>query len=254
MAFRSSSTATICLLLYKDEEALDRLEETMDFLQQSIPYRTRWTVFYLQASDATEAAALLEKLITSSSVTNTAESTGFSFGSVFRPITDSVSSMTGLSGIGQNPQTLRIIPDPRSNSLLVTGPQSLVDEAEKLLEVLDSNDIPESLRDMQPRQLTVEHADIDEVATIVKEVLSHTSNPQQASNSRTTHLQRLMGGGGGNGKKEANGVQMTLVWIAQTSTLFISSSEALFVKVESLVKDRDEAPQRPLNQRCDMCS
>lgn len=227
------------LLLYKDEEALDRLEETMDFLQQSIPYRTRWTVFYLQASDATEAAALLEQLIPTSSVTNTAESSGFSFGSMFRPITDSVSNMTGLSGIGQNPQTLRIIPDPRSNSLLVTGPQSLVDEAEKLLEVLDSNDIPESLREMQPRQVTVEYADIDEVATIVKEVFKPFMEPvggQQQNNP----LAALMGGGGGN-KKEPSGVQMTIGIDRQTSSLVVSSSEALFMKVESLVKERDEA-------------
>lgn len=228
------------LLLYKDEEALDRLEETMDFLQQSIPYRTRWTVFYLQASDATEAAALLEQLIPSSSVTNTAESTGFSFGSVFRPITDSVSSMTGLSGIGQNPQTLRIIPDPRSNSLLVTGPQSLVDEAEKLLEVLDSNDIPESLRDMQPRQLTVEYADIDEVATIVKEVFKPYMESAAGQQQQNNPFAALMGGGGGN-KKESTGVQMTIGVDRQTSSLVVSSSEALFVKVESLVKERDEA-------------
>lgn len=228
------------LLLYKDEEALDRLEETMDFLQQSIPYRTRWTVFYLQASDATEAAALLEQLIPSSSVTNTAESTGFSFGSVFRPITDSVSSMTGLSGIRQNPQTLRIIPDARSNSLLVTGPQSLVDEAEKLLEVLDSNDIPESLRDMQPRQLTVEYADIDEVATLVKEVFKPYMEPAAGQQQQNNPFAALMGGGGGN-KKESTGVQMTIGVDRQTSSLVVSSSEALFVKVESLVKERDAA-------------
>ncbi len=228
------------LLIYEDEAALDRLEETMDFLQQSIPYRTRWTVFYLQASDATEAAALLEQLIPSSSVTDTAASSGFSLGAMFRPITDSVSSMTGLSGIGQNPQTLRIIPDPRSNSLLVTGPQSLVEEAEKLLEVLDSNDIPESLRDMQPRQLTVEYADIDEVATIVKDVFKPYTEPvggQQQNNP----LAALMGGGGGGNKKEPTGVQMTIAVDRQTSSLVISSSEALFGKVESLVKERDEA-------------
>jgi len=229
------------LLLYKDEEALDRLEETMDFLQQSIPYRTRWTVFYLQASDATEAAALLEQLIPSSSVTNTAESSGFSFGSIFRPITDSVSNMTGLSGIGQNPQTLRIIPDPRSNSLFVTGPQSLVDEAEKLLVVLDSNDIPESLREMQPRQLMVEYADIDEVATIVKEVFKPYMEPAGGQQQQNNPLAALMGGGGGGNKKEPSGVQMTIGVDRQTSSLVVSSSEALFVKVESLVKERDEA-------------
>ncbi len=227
------------LLLYKDEATLDRLEETMDFLQQSIPYRTRWTVFYLQAADATEAAALLEKMITGSSVTNTAESSGFSFGSMFRPITDSVSNMTGLSGIGANPQTLRIIPDPRSNSLLVTGPQASVDEAEKLLEVLDSNSIPESLRDMQPRQITVEHADIDSVATIVKEVFKPFMEPAGGQQQQNNPFAALMGGGGG--KKEASGVQMTVGVDRTTATLFVSSSEALFQKVEALVKDQDAA-------------
>jgi hypothetical protein len=100
------------LLLSRDEDALDRLEETMDFLQQSIPFRTKWTVFYLQAADATEAAALLEQFIPSSSVTNTTSSSSFGLSSMFSPLTQSVSDMTGLSSLGANPQTLRIIPDP----------------------------------------------------------------------------------------------------------------------------------------------
>ena len=228
------------LLLCKDEETLDRLEAMMDSLKQSIPYRTRWTVFYLQAADATEAAALLEKMITGSSVTNTAASSGFSFGSMFRPITDSVSSMTGLSGIGANPQTLRIIPDPRSNSLMVTGPQASVDEAEKLLEVLDSNSIPESLRDMQPRQLKVEYADIDTVATLVKDVFKPYIEPAGGQQQQNNPFAALMGGGGNN-KKEGNGVLMTVGVDRTTSTLFISSSEALFQKVETMVRDQDDA-------------
>ena len=229
------------LLIYEDENALDRLEGTMDFLQQSIPYRTRWTVFYLQASDATEAAALLEQLIPSSSVTDTAASSGFSLGAMFRPITDSVSNMTGLSGIGQNPQTLRIIPDARSNSLLVTGPQSLVDEAEKLLEVLDSTEIPESLREMQPRQLIVEYADIDDVATMVKESFKPFMEPAGGQQQQNNPLAALMGGGGGGNKKEPAGIQMTVAVDRQNSRLVISSSEELFSKVESLVQEMDDA-------------
>ncbi|MFM8474984.1 MAG: secretin N-terminal domain-containing protein, partial [Planctomycetaceae bacterium] len=118
------------LLLSGDEDALDRLEEMMDFLQESIPFRVRWTVFYLEVSDATETAALLEQLLPSSSVTSTAADSGFSLSSMFSPITQSVSSMTGLSGLQANPQTLRIIPDPRANALYITGPQAAVDEAE----------------------------------------------------------------------------------------------------------------------------
>ena len=232
------------LLLSTDEEALDRLEEMMDFLQQSIPFRTKWTVFYLQAADATEAAALLEQFIPSSSVTNTTASTGFSLGSMFRPITDSVSDLTGLSGIGANPQTLRIIPDPRSNSLFVTGPQSLVEEAEKLLEVIDSNDIPESLRDMQPRRIDVMYADIDAVATIVNDSFKPYTEPAGGRGQQNNPLAAMFGGGGGGGNGRANepqGVQMTVAVDRQTSGLVISSSEALFEKVRILVDELDKS-------------
>ena len=230
------------LLLSQNEEALDRLEEMMDFLQQSIPFRTKWTVFYLQAADATEASALLEQFIPSSSVTNTAASTGFSFGSVFRPLTDSVSNLTGLSGIGANPQTLRIIPDARSNSLFVTGPQSLVDEAEKLLEVIDSNDIPESLRDMQPRRIEVIYADIDAVATIVNDSFKPYTEPAGGRGQQNNPLAAMFGGGGGSGRpNEPQGVQMTVAVDRQTSGLVISSSEALFEKVRILVEELDKS-------------
>lgn len=232
------------LLLSEDEDALDRLEETMDFLQQSVPYRTRWTVFYLQASDATETAALLEQLIPSSSVTSTAADTGFSLGSMFRPITDSVSSMTGLSGIGMNPQTLRIIPDARSNSLFITGPQSAVDEAEKLLEVLDSNDIPESLRELQPRRIEVKYADIDDMATMVNDAFKPYLEPAGGRQQQNNPLAQMFGGGGGGNRNEPQGVQMTIAVDRQTSSLIVSSSEALYAKVRAMVEEQDNAAQK----------
>lgn len=233
------------LLLSRDEDALDRLEETMDFLQQSIPFRTKWTVFYLQAADATEAAALLEQFIPSSSVTNTSSTSSFGLSSMFSPLTESVSNMTGLSSLGANPQTLRIIPDPRSNSLFVTGPQALVEEAEGFLEVLDSNNIPESLRDMQPRRIEVEYAEIDDIATMVNETFKPYMEPAGGRQQQNNPLAQMFGGGGGNGKSnEPQGVQMTVAVDRQTSSLVISSSEALFTKVQEMVKESDEAAKK----------
>ena len=233
------------LLLSRDEDALDRLEETMDFLQQSIPFRTKWTVFYLQAADATEAAALLEQFIPSSSVTNTTSSSSFGLSSMFSPLTQSVSDMTGLSGLGTNPQTLRIIPDPRSNSLFVTGPQAAVEEAEGFLEVLDSNNIPESLRDMQPRRIEVEYAEIDDIATMVNETFKPYMEPAGGRQQQNNPLAQMFGGGGGNGKgNEPQGVQMTVAVDRQTSSLVVSSSEALFTKVQEMVKESDEAAKK----------
>ena len=232
------------LLLSRDEEALDRLEDMMDFLQQSIPFRTRWTVFYLEASDATETAALLEQLMPSSSVTSTAADSSFSLSSMFSPITQSVSSMTGLSGLGNNPQTLRIIPDARANALYITGPQASVDEAESLLRVLDSNNMPESLRELQPRRIQLEYADIDEVVSIVNDAFKPYMEPAGGRAAQNNPLAQMFGGGGGGGqggRNEPQGVQMTVAVDRQNSTLVISSSEALFTKVKTLIEETDKA-------------
>jgi type II secretory pathway component GspD/PulD (secretin) len=230
------------ILLGKDEDALDRLEETMDYLQQSIPYRTKWTVFYLQSADATEAAALLEELMPGSSVTSTSGSSGFGLSSMFSPITQSVSDMTGLSGIGANPQTLRIIPDPRSNSLFVTGPKSLVDEAEGMLAVLDSNDIPESMRELQPRRIEVKYAEIDEIATMVNDAFKPYMEPPGGRQQQNNPLAQMFGGGGGGSKaNEPQGIQMTVAVDRMTSSLIVSSNEALFEKVRTMVTEVDDA-------------
>ena len=53
------------------------------------------------------------------------------------------------------------------------------------------------------------------------------------------------GGGGGNGKaNEPQGVQMTVAVDRQTSSLVVSSSEALFTKVQEMVKESDEAAKK----------
>ena len=54
-----------------------------------------------------------------------------------------------------------------------------------------------------------------------------------------------MFGGGGNGKSnEPQGVQMTVAVDRQTSSLIVSSSEALFTKVQEMVKESDEAAKK----------
>ncbi len=234
------------LLLSNDEEALDRLEETMDFLQQSIPFRTKWTVFYLQAADATEAAALLEQFIPSSSVSNTASTSSFGLSSMFNPITESVSNMTGLSSLGSNPQVLRIIPDTRSNSLFVTGPQSLVEECQSFLEVLDSNNIPESLRNLQPRRIEVKYAEIEDIANIVTESFKPYMEPPGGRQQQNNPFAQMFGGSGGgkSGGNEPQGVQLTVATDKQSSSLIVSSSEALYLRVKGLVEELDETARK----------
>ena len=120
-----------------------------------------------------------------------------------------------------------------------------MEEAEGFLEVLDSNNIPESLRDMQPRRIVVEHAEIDDIATMVNETFKPYLEPAGGRQQQNNPLAQMFGGGGGNGKSnEPQGVQMTVAVDRQTSSLVISSSEALFTKVQEMVKESDEAAKK----------
>ena len=232
------------ILMSNDEEALDKMEGMMDMLQQTLPYRTTWTVFYLQASDATETAAMLEQLFPNTTVSNTSSTGGFSMGNMFSPITDTVSSLTGLSGLGASPQSLRIIPDVRSNSLFVTGPEMVIQEMEQVLRVLDSNEIPESLRDMQPRTIEVKYADIDDVTKIVNDVFKTYTEPPAAARQQQNNPFAALMGGGGKGGDAASQVRMTVGVERQTSTLIISSSESIFTQVQAVVQDLDQSALR----------
>ncbi len=230
------------LLTSDDPEALDRLEELLDSLQQTLPHRTRWTVFYLQAADATEAADMLAQIFPSSSVASTAASTGASiFGSLansFSGIGNSLVDAAGLGGLGESPQTLRIIPDVRSNSLLIAGPDAVLQDVWAMLNVLDSNDIPESFRDMQQHTITLEHADIDNVAAILRDVYKPLMEVQETDRQPQNPFAAMLGAGGS--KREAKTVRMTLGVDRQTSSLIVSSSQEIFEDVKELAKTLDK--------------
>lgn len=128
---------------------LDELEMLLENLAATIPARTRWTVFYLRTADATETAQMLERLFPQSTVTaSTQQQDGLlgSFASGFSSLGRGVMNVTGLNNtLGQ--QGLRIVTDVRTNALFVTGPSDKIAEIEQMLQLLDSSELPDSLRD-----------------------------------------------------------------------------------------------------------
>lgn len=232
----------------QDEKALDQVEELIASLSQAIPPRNQWTVFYLRSSDATETAALLERIFPTSSVSSASTAGG---GGLFGDLTSgiasmgrSVANMSGLDSLLTSPTTLRIIPDTRSNSLFVTGPPHLVNECEEMLKILDASELPEQLRERAPRYIPVKHADIADVADMIEDIYKEEMNPpQQRSNQRggggSNPLAAMMGaatGGGG-----ASRVKLTLGVDSRTSRLVVSCSEPLFQQIEAMVQDIDQA-------------
>ena len=232
----------------QDEKALDQVEELLASLSQAIPPRNQWTVFYLRSSDATETAALLERIFPTSSVSSASTAGG---GGLFGDLTSGISSMgrsvanmSGLDSLLTSPTTLRIIPDTRSNALLVTGPPHLINECEEMLKILDASELPEQLRERAPRYIPVQHADIADVADMIEDIYKEEMNPPQQRNNQR-------GGGGGNplaammgaatGGGGATRVKLTLGVDSRTSRLVVSCSEPLFLQIKTMVEDIDQA-------------
>eukprot|EP00456_Euglypha_rotunda_P068658 TRINITY_DN5_c3_g1_i7.p1 TRINITY_DN5_c3_g1~~TRINITY_DN5_c3_g1_i7.p1 ORF type:complete len:1219 (+),score=314.53 TRINITY_DN5_c3_g1_i7:2816-6472(+) len=232
-----------------DPESLDQFEEMFNTLISALPVRTRWTVFYLRSADATDTAQMLERLFPQSSVTASTSSSGGMFGSLTGGLSNLGRGMMNVTGLNQTlggANDLRIITDIRSNALFVSGPKDQIAEIESMLELLDSSELPASLRDRVPREISVEHADVEEVAAIVEDVFKDALTPdnqnQQGGNGqRFNPLAMLMGGGGGagGGRKEP-GVQLTVGVDRRTSHLIISCNDNLFRQIEGLVTSIDE--------------
>lgn len=231
-----------------DEEELDRLEDLLDTLQQTLPFKPEYTQFFLKSADALEASDMLSQFFPSSSVATTSSAAG---GSMLGSLTSSLGSMggslmdaTGLSGLGATSNSLKIIPDIRTNSLFMSGPPMMIKDAIALLKVLDSNDGPDSLKDMQARQIAVSHADVRDVKSMLDQLFKTYLEPQgNGRQQQQNPLAAMFGGGAGGRNNEATQIRMTLAVDEQNSLILVNSSQELFEEVEQVVGQLDKAAQ-----------
>lgn len=238
------------VIMSEDEVALDQLEDVIASVSRALPPKTEWTVFYLRSADAIESATVLERLFPTSSVSTS----GGSSSGMLGELTSGISSMgrglmdlTGLNTLSNGPQTLRIIPDTRTNSLFVSGPSHLVDEVEDMLRILDASETPEQLSKRTPRYIEVKHAELHEVAEIVRDIFREEIEGERGGGAQGNPLAALMGQGGGGGGRGGRGgggaqtVKMTLGIDHRSNRLVIASSEPLFKQVEAMVGQLDQA-------------
>lgn len=222
------------LFMYsKDGQALDEIEDTIRELVRQMPSRTNWTVFYLRAATASDTAAQLGQLLRDES----------------DPYIGIGLPTTAESSVPLGVQTVRIIPDSRTNAIFISGPESKVQEAERFLELLDTNELPQSLRDRLPRTIAVEHADVNEVAAMVRELYKdYMEDPnarrgqdhrddRQGNNDRRPRVNVERQGD----TPQSPGIRLTLTVDTQSSELIVSCDESLFQQIEELVKTRDAA-------------
>ncbi len=241
------------LMASDDLAALDRMEKLIQLVSTSAPAKTKWTVYYLQLADATETATMLASLFPDGSVTrNSSTATGGLFGGGFFNRTSSTDSSSGLGSLSRG-GALRIIPEVRSNALFISGAEEEVSQVMEALRVLDSSDLPESLKDRRPRMIPVEHADVADVAEIVRDVYKeHMDGGQQQPPGGQQGQNRGMPFGGpmamfmgGGQQQQQQGrprtVQLSIGVDTRTNMLIVSASDSLFRQVEALVAALDQS-------------
>jgi type II secretory pathway component GspD/PulD (secretin) len=234
------------LMASTDNEALDRMERLIQALSAATAPRTKWTVYYLRVAEAAETATMLGHLFPEGSVTRATQTTGPLFGGL-------ASLRTADAGLGSPSRggALRIIPETRANALFISGPEDEVNQVMEALNVLDSAELPESLKDRVPRMIPVQYADVNDVAEIVKDVYKeHMDGGQQANNRQNqpqmgfNPMAMFMGGQQQQqqqGGRNARTVQLSIGVDARTNTLVVSASDSLFRQIEALVSSLDES-------------
>ncbi len=233
------------LMASTDNEALDRMERLIQALSAATALRTKWTVYYLRVADAAETATMLGHLFPEGSVARATQTTGPLFGGL-------ASLRTADAGLGSPNRggALRIIPEVRANALFISGPEDEVNQVMEALNVLDSAELPESLKDRVPRMIPVQYADVNDVAEIVKDVYKEHMDGGQQGNNRQNQPQvgfnpmaMFMGGQQQQqqGGRNARSVQLSIGVDARTNTLVVSASDSLFRQIEALVGSLDES-------------
>jgi type II secretory pathway component GspD/PulD (secretin)/Spy/CpxP family protein refolding chaperone len=248
------------ILTSDDKKALAEAQQLIENLIPLVPTQNRWTVFYLQAADASDAAMMLEQLFPSSSVsTASTANSGSMFGGITGGVTNfanTLGNMSGLNQLGVGGDTLKIIPEPRSNALFVSGPSSKVRDVEMMLKVLDETDLPGTIRDRVPRMIPVRYANVNDVANNIRQLYGDLMQPAGGNRNQLNPLAMLMnanqgrgsrggrggrGGGGASSGGRQQPAQLTLSVDERTGQIIVSCNDTLHSQIEDLVYRLDVA-------------
>jgi type II secretory pathway component GspD/PulD (secretin) len=182
-----------------------------------------YTVYYLKAADATAITTTLNDLLGLSTV-----SSSFSF---FGPQR-------------QQPTTsLKIVPDVRTNSLIIVGSTTEVARVTQLLEVLDRPDAPQSGAVSQPRIIPVRFGIASQISQVIRDVYANQLTSAAGGSRGFTVGFGGFGSGGPNASNNPAGARGTLsIGVDESSnSLVVSCSERMFDEVRQLVELLDTA-------------
>lgn len=214
----------------EDTAALNAIEELIRTLSQQRGAGDNYHVYFLKAADAEQVANTLNQILGSSTTL-----------------------LTGTSTV-----TRKIVPDVRTNSLLVEASPADLDRIEALLKTLDADELPETGIARQPRIIYLRYARAATVAAVLRDVYRDDlgtgagQNGSTGGNNDENNFQSFfarMRSRRSAGRSEQSGgrsrqsapAKMTLGVDETANLLVIAAPQAVYEEVEAVVTALDEA-------------
>lgn len=223
------------LLVYATPANIKAVKEIVAQVDVNVTPRTEFRIVELKFADATGVSDQLNQLLDPSAQTSTRGFGGFGGFGVFGGFGGSRSNQ-GDPGL----QDYRVVPDVRTNSLIITAP---VDSVESLMRLISELDRPASVNNVV-RIFSLKNAIASEVATTLRNLF--LGQTQQGN------LGFGLFGSGSRTQTQPNSPidllrQVTIVPNDQTNQLLITGPSQTFAVIEKLL-DEQEGLDRKLPQ------
>lgn len=149
----------------------------------------------------------------------------------------------------ENANRARILPDLRSNAILVVGPPAEQRKVQQLLDVIDREDRPDTSATQRPYVIPVQYADANELATVVREVFASQLFDSRNRNQRGNlpNIGMALGGLGMTQNQRQSRVgenlqgKLTVGVDTKTNSIVVAAPAEIYREVENLVRILDEA-------------
>jgi len=221
------------LIAYANPANMKAIRELIKEIDVNLAPRTEYRIIALKYADATALSDQLNQLVDPNATGN--RNRGGFFGGFFGG--GGTNTSMGERGL----QDYRVVPDVRTNSLIITAPVDAVKSIEELAQTLDK---PSQVRDVV-RVFQLQNAIASEVATTLRNLFIGTQGQGNLGIG-------LFGQGGRTQIPPGSPLdllrQVTIVPNDQTNQLLISGPAQTFPVIESLLSSTPEGLDRRLPQ------
>ncbi len=203
-----------------DIEALDQLESILRATSSSraggsVANRNRdFSVYQLRNAGAEDVAETLESIY---------------------------SSRAGMLAFG----SVVIVPEARMNALIVYGGRTDRDRIEQLLEILDTEKLPDSGRILRTQVISVKHADVEKVQTVIRGV--YRTEMTAGGSRRSIDIPTGIDASVANVLRQINAASsaplLTIEVQTETNSLVVKAPQNLIDELTELVTQLDEASE-----------